>query len=235
MILNVIIVLVACTTSVVPTTTVTPVPAPSETATVPTVEPLVYFREADMISSPGSISPDAFKAEVDGARFLVTWSDEKALLQDGIQNHFRLELEENFFITRLWIASFEDDWILICSVSNNDVSGGFVARFNGQSLHPIWIVKSYDPRGEPIIRGETVYVTGDNSVSKLNLKTGEYVWKRGIPPENNTREFFAFERPTFEAGQVILKGANHIRTLFEQVRVDDTNGAIINIATTTNP
>lgn len=187
-----------------------------------------------MISSPGSISPDAFQTEVNGARFLVTWSDEKASSQDADKKHFRLELEESFFVTRLWVASFENDWVLVYSVSNHDRSGGFIARFTGQSLHPIWLVKSYDPRGEPIIRGETVYVTGDNSVSKLNLTTGEYEWKRGIPPENNAREFFAFERPTFEAGQVILKGANHIRTLFEQVRIDDKTGAIISVTTKTN-
>jgi hypothetical protein len=150
--------------------------------------------------------------------------------------HFKLELEDYFFVARAWVTLYEGDWILVYDVSDMDVSGGFIARFSGADLGPIWMTKSFGAHsGEPVIRGQAIYVTGLNSVSKLNLQSGEHYWKRGIPPENNTREFFAFGRPTFEAGQVILEGTKDLRTVFEQVRVDDTNGAIINIATTTNP
>jgi hypothetical protein len=228
--------LVACTVPVTPTPAVAFVPIQSETATPQTTDALVYFQEANAVISANAVTPDAFEVKLDGNQFFITWDGDKTLSKDNSPKQFRVELEDYFFITRAWVTPYEGDWILVYDVSDMDVSGGFIARFSGPDLSPIWTTKSFGAHsGEPVIRGQAVYVTGLNSVSKLNPQSGEHYWKRGIPPENNAREYFSFGRPTFGAGQVILEGANDLRTLFEQVRVDDTNGAIINIATTTNP
>jgi hypothetical protein len=235
--LGMLVVFAACTTLAAPQSPpVTFAPVQSETATPQTTDVLVYFQEANAVISANAVTPDAFEVKLDGNQFFITWNGDKALPKANSSEQFNLELEDYFFVTRAWITRYEGDWILVYDVSDMDVSGGFIARFSGADLSPIWTTKSFGAHsGEPIIRGQAVYVTGLNSVSKLSLRSGEHYWKRGIPTENNAREFFAFERPTFEAGQVILKGANDLRTAFEQVRVDDTNGAIINIATTINP
>src|SRR5262249_4672546 len=99
---------------------------------------------------------------------------------------FKIKLDELFYIVSLAYLEYKDKLILLCEVSDADASGGGVYCLNRGNLRTAWYahIPAFNI-GKTLVEDNYVYITAIGFISKLDLRSGQYVWKHGDLYERN--------------------------------------------------
>ena len=173
---------------------------------------LVVTREA---KGSDDVRPDRFTFSVGGFQYSVK-ADGAAVRsgQGGTSQRFRLPVERDRWIERLWYLPVERDVVLICEDSDGEGGGGIVVRLAGQRLQRQWVTKLPGFNiGEGLLDGEHLYLTAIGFVGKLDINTGRFAWAHQNLHQNPYGDvrFNAFKRPIFRDDVVVFTdGTNTI-------------------------
>ncbi len=173
----------------------------------------------------------------DDPRF--TWNDTNLKLYDIEWQILDLSeiLEEDFpFVDSLAYASYENDLIIVFEASNGDYADSKIARLDSETLKPKWVTDfaSFNI-GKPIIRDNHLYATSIGVIGKINVDTGEYLWKHTDLYDQDTEDFTVFKAPVFNDTKIIFQDINFLTTCPKRIEVNDSDGSILNIVETCFP
>jgi outer membrane protein assembly factor BamB len=88
------------------------------------------------------------------------------------------------YILKLFYCFYQDDLILIFNVSNGESGGGQIARIKGGNIKKIWHNDNLGHINKGVAEDNNIYLAGNEFIAKINLDTGELIWKRRELNEN---------------------------------------------------
>jgi len=159
--------------------------------------------------------PDRFTFSAGGFQYSVK-ADGTGVrsAQGGTSQRFRLPVDSDKWIERLWYLPIERDIVLICEDSDGESGGGIVVRLAGQRLQRRWVAKLPGFNiGEGLLDGAYLYVTAIGFVGKLDLNAGKFAWAHENLYQNpyGDGRFSAFKRPILRDDVVVFTdGTNTI-------------------------
>ncbi|HEX6182822.1 MAG TPA: hypothetical protein VFZ44_02850 [Pyrinomonadaceae bacterium] len=192
------------------------------------------FKEAE--GTPAGF-PSAFKFEVNGFSYHVGANGNGRRTKGDRTRRFNLRLDGRDFIEKLSFAVYEGDLLFVCQVGDGESGGGLVMRLEQPSMRALW--KQEIPAfnvGEPLREGHSLYVTGIDFVGRLDLRTGEYIWRHddlsgrtdaaraGTSPD----DFNSFETPEL-AGDTVLFRERPVYNRRRTLVVNRKTGEVIRI------
>ena len=128
-------------------------------------------------------------------------------------------------------------YLVIVFVSSNlDFAGSKIARIDGETLIPKWVTDFGGFNiGLPIIRANSLYVTSIGAIGKVDIDTGEFLWKHTDLYDQDTQDFNSFKAPLFSEAKIIFQGKNIFSTCPKRIEVNDSDGTILSIVRTCFP
>jgi len=208
------------------------------TPTVPHIVPTVVAEPVFQLAAPSDQDfPQYYTLVFDRRVIVVTWNDNALdFPQESQREILNLTTEKSFLIDKLWYTRFGEDLIIVYSITNFDVGKSYMARINMPKKSPTWntAVGAFN-LGEPVIRGQYIYVTAIGLVAKLDSGTGKYVWRHDGLYDRQTQDFNDFQKPVLDGERVVFQGNNHFSDIAKRIEVKDSTGEIIGIFTTDQP
>lgn len=197
-----------------------------------TNEQIALFYES---APSNTFTPTYFRLYHNQANILVTWSDDNVdLPNDYFWKQVKLDVESGFVVDKLLFTPYHDDLMLAYTVSDGEYKTSYVSRIDGQTLEPVWnaIVPAFN-MGVPAIQKQYIYVTSIGFIGKINVETGEYVWKHEDLWQRNDGGYNSFALPILNGEQVIFEehpdaGAFYGRQA-KRIIVNSSNGEILYI------
>lgn len=140
---------------------------------------------------------------------------------------FRLKLGKGFYVASLLFLEHQESVILLCGVSDSDAGGGAIYSLGRGDLRLEWMadIPGFNV-GEALVEDNYAYITAIGFISKLDLRTGRYVWKQGDLFEKN-HSFNNFDVPKITGNRVIFKGAGPYGHSPTTIEVDKRSGKIL--------
>jgi hypothetical protein len=142
---------------------------------------------------------------------------------------FNLKIERSEFIESLSFLDFQDNMLIITSLTDNESGYGAVYSLSKNSSQVKWVanIPGFNI-GDVMLEDRYAYITAIGFVSKLDLQSGKYIWKHtGLYKRN--RAFGSFDRPKFQGQKVIFKGISPDGDTATNIVVDKVSGKLITI------
>jgi putative pyrroloquinoline-quinone binding quinoprotein len=198
-----------------------------ETRPAPPPQPSKVFQEARAVNAPA-----AFEFEMEGFVYHIRQNGNGRRTKKTKTRGFNLRLDSGDSIGRLFYSEFEGDLLLLLHISGVGGGAGLVTRVEQPSMRGLWRQRIAAPDvGQPLRDDGHLYVTGKGLVGKLNLRTGEYLWRhegledmRGAEP----KPLNSFDKPELKGDAVLFREQpvyNPRRTLV----LDKKSGKIIRV------
>jgi hypothetical protein len=154
---------------------------------------------------------DTFLFESEGERYLVECRGlvTRHTSKGGIRS-FGLPLDLQAYIEMLSFMRFEGDPVFVYQQTDGDGANGLVVRLDSVTLEPKWTARipAFN-LGVALRNYSDLYVTGIGFVGRLNLTTGEYLWRHD--DLYHTEGFNSFGPPRL-VGDMLEIDANGERT-----------------------
>lgn len=187
---------------------------------------LRVFKTAE--HSPEPVPPYVYSFSVGGDQFTVRGYGDVTKTSPGSPDRtFKLEMDEESEIERLYYLEDEGALFFIYEMSDGESGWGNVAGFDRATLRPRW--RAHIPGfniGEALVEGNFIYLTAIGFIARLDLRTGKYSWKhRGLYERNHA--FNNFELPRIEGDEVIFSGAGDRGTGPPSIVVNKRSGKIL--------
>jgi len=183
------------------------------------------FTEARQISEG---SPPAFEFELSGFTYRINGNGAGRRVKGEQTRRFNLRLDGGDYVERFYFAEYRDNVVLLCGVTNGESVAGFVARLEQPSMRTRW--KQFIPAfnvGAGLIKDGHAYLTGINFVARLDLRTGEYVWKHDhLERGRGGGDFNSFEVPSIEGDAVLFREKPTGKSPARTIRVNRKTGKI---------
>ncbi|MCA1633100.1 MAG: PQQ-like beta-propeller repeat protein [Acidobacteria bacterium] len=198
-----------------------PAPAPS-----PQPQPSKVFREARRTSQS---VPPAFEFELSGFTYQINGNGAGRRIKGGQTRRFNLRLDGGDYIERLSFTEYRDNVLLLCGVTDGESGAGFIVRLEQPSMRSRWKrhIAAFNV-GAGLIEDEHVYLTGISFVARLDLRTGEYVWKHEKLERGGGGDFNSFEVPEVRSDAVLFRekptGKSPARTVSVNRKTGKING-----------
>lgn len=140
---------------------------------------------------------------------------------------FNLKLAEDDFIESLSFLDFEDNILILASITDNDSGGGSLYSLRKTNSQIKWVanIPGFNV-GDVAIEDSYAYITAIGFISKLNLRSGKYVWKHTDLYKTN-QAFGFFDRPEIKGKTVIFRGLSPDGVASKNIVVDKTSGKIL--------
>jgi hypothetical protein len=142
---------------------------------------------------------------------------------------FNLKIASSDFIESLSFLDFEDNILMIASITDNEGSGGSVYSLRKTNSQVKWVtnIPGFNI-GDVTIEDNYAYITAIGFISKLDLRSGKYIWKHTNLYQKN-RAFGSFDRPELQGKTVIFRGVSTDGVAPKNIVVDKISGKIIAI------
>ena len=142
---------------------------------------------------------------------------------------FNLKIASSDFIESLSYLDFEDNILILASITDNEGSGGSVFSLRKNNSQVKWVanIPGFNI-GDVAIEDNYAYITAIGFVSKLDLRSGKYIWQHPNLYQKD-RAFGSFERPEIQDKTVIFRGVSTDRTATKNIVIDKKSGNIIAI------
>jgi hypothetical protein len=142
---------------------------------------------------------------------------------------FNLKIASSDFIESLSFLDFEDNILIIASITDNEGSGGSVYSLRKTNSQVKWVtnIPGFNI-GDVTIEDNYAYITAIGFISKLDLRSGKYIWKHPNLYQKN-RAFGSFDRPEIQGKTVIFRGVSTDSTAPKNIVVDKVSGKIVDI------
>lgn len=161
--------------------------------------------ELTRLAREGEPFPERFTFR-DGTSDYVVRSDGRGerVTRDGRRRRFRIEVEKDNRIERLYFLPCQGDLLLVYEMTDGETGIGAVTRLSGDSLRRKWkaSVLGFNV-GVGLREGDDLYLTAIGFVGKLKLSDGRYAWKHdGL--YQRYKAFNDFEVPRIEGDNVVF-------------------------------
>jgi hypothetical protein len=142
---------------------------------------------------------------------------------------FNLKIATGDFIESLSFLDFEDNLLMIASITDNEGSGGSVYSLRKTNSQVKWAtnIPGFNI-GDVTIEDNYAYITAIGFVSKLDLRSGKYIWKHPNLYQKN-HAFASFDRPEIQGKTVIFRGISTDGAAPKNIVIDKASGKIIAI------
>jgi hypothetical protein len=143
---------------------------------------------------------------------------------------FNLGLPGPYPVSVMYYAEYQGNVLLVGGITDGDMfQQGFVTRLEQPSMRSRW--KQTIPGllgGEPLRVKQYLYVTGRRFIGKLDLTTGDYIWKHDKLDERSDKgNFMQFVRPEVDGDEVLFKEADVYNRRAATVVVNNKTGKIV--------
>lgn len=157
-----------------------------------------------------------------GKSFRLITQDVNSATSPVAKTVLRIDVPAGFFIGRVRAASIHDDLVLLVDITGDETDNGIVARFDSRHARQ-WQhrIPAFN-LANPVLRGNVAFLSGIGYVEKLDLATGQSVWKHEDLYEQDSDTFNAFQPAAFAGDTVIFqdyKGARAVKVLAESGEV----------------
>lgn len=202
-------------------------------AATPPKPPHLFEKATPIPEPPPGVyaEPDAFEFEQSGYRYRVAANGAGRRTKGDAVRRFNLRLAGGDRITRLYFSGHEGNVLLVGEVSDGESGAGFVARLEQPSMRALW--KAELPAfnvGPPLREGPHLYLTAVGFVAKLDLETGQFVWRNGrLYGRGGRGTFNSFVRPEVGGGAVLFREVPADSRPAKTLRVDRKTGKILSI------
>ncbi len=142
---------------------------------------------------------------------------------------FNLKIARSDFIESLSFLDFEDNILILASITDNEGSGGSVYSLRKNNSQVKWVanIPGFNI-GDVAIEDNYAYITAIGFISKLDLRSGKYIWKHTELYQTN-RAFGSFDRPNIQGRTVIFRGSSSDGSVPKNIVVDKKSGKILAI------
>jgi len=175
----------------------------------------------------------SFEVAFDSSDYAYTLGQDgrgKRTRNNSFKQSFDLRLDKDENLERLiYYSNFRGDILFICESSIGDGGAGFIARLDGRTLRLKW--KRHIPAfniGQGLLHDDSAFVTAIGFVGRVNLESGEYMWRHDdlYGPKDNA--FNSFEAPEITNGVVrFVETESYHRKTLANLEVDIATGKII--------
>jgi len=136
--------------------------------------------------------------------------------------------DSTLHVEGLLAASFACDLIVITEYTDGEGAGAQVTRLSRDALRPVWTSKSVGFNvAEPLIDSPYVYLAAIGTVAKLDLRSGEYVWRHDGLYDRETGAFNIFAQPVRRGDTVFFTSDPAHRGGGRQIVVRDSSGSVV--------
>jgi hypothetical protein len=142
---------------------------------------------------------------------------------------FNLKLASGDFIESLSFLDFEDNILILASITDNEGSGGSLYSLRKTNSQIKWVanIPGFNI-GDVTIEDNYAYITAIGVISKLDLRSGKYMWQHTDLYQKNGA-FGFFDRPKIQGKTVIFRGISSDGKAPKNIVVDKISGKIIAI------
>ena len=144
-----------------------------------------------------------------------------------------LNIDKDFYIEKLQYTKYSNNLLILCEESDSESGTGDVFLINGDNLKTLLKnrITGFNV-GEPVIKGRYIYVSAICFIGKIDLETGNYVWKHELNYNDNPHRYNAFNKPEFSGSNVIFNDTDRSNPKdgivpFGFIKVDDESGKIL--------
>lgn len=169
--------------------------------------------------------PDSFRFVVDADSFVVTGTGNGSRKRD--YHHFIVPLpDSDDYITSLSVAPYQSDLVFTVGYDDGEDGGGYVVRLSPDSSSPRWHANwfGFNVAG-PLFRPPYLYVAAIGTVGKIDLATGQYVWRHDDLYERSSGAYNLFDRPQLIADTVLFTSSADGKP--RRLLVNDSSGVIL--------
>lgn len=144
---------------------------------------------------------------------------------------FELDLAGSDNLARVYYAQYEGDLLLLCEDETWDAGSGFISRFDGRTLRQKW--RAQIPGfnvANGLIEGNSAYLGAIGFAAKLDLDSGEFIWKH----QNFYRKyrengaFNVFYTPKI-VGREVVYTENRFGKRPNIIRFNKNNGKVVKV------
>lgn len=136
----------------------------------------------------------------------------KLKTENGVGKAYIYEDRFNYYI-------FYEDLDLI-------YSGGYIEKISKNTMSSQYCEMIYFNLGQPIILNEFAFVSAIGFVGKLNLKTGQYIWKHDDLYDHEKYSFNIFDTVIIKHKTTEFISENYYSKSIDKIIVDNQSGEI---------
>lgn len=190
-------------------------PRAAACATVADAARAPEFRRASKTSAEAPPDAAAFEFEDGGFKYHVVANGNGRRVKGDKTRRFNLRLDGRDYVEGLRFAVHEGDLLLVCELYDGEARSGLVTLLEQPSMRALWSrpVPAAEV-GEPLRDGHSLYLTAFGFVARLDLRTGEYVWRHEEldgtlgdvrAGRDGARAFNSFETPELARDAVLFR------------------------------
>lgn len=176
---------------------------------------------------------DTLCFKIDGINFNIF---PNGLLCWGTSKADTIRLTTDMFVEKAYFIKIDSSLMLFCEESDSDYGTSEMFNLNLQEKKIKWKANIKDFNlGQPIVRGDFVYLTTLGSVAKFDLKRRKYVYKYSNLYDNQDESFNNFNTIVFKNNLTYFLSQKHTAANFDSVIVDEKeNKMTVKIAVNNN-
>jgi hypothetical protein len=175
--------------------------------------------------------PEAFEFELSGFHYRVARNGAGRRTKEGAVRLFNLRLAGADSIERVYVSEYEENVVLVYEVGDPETGAGVAARLEQPSMRARWQTEfpAFNV-GQPLRDGAHLYLTGIGFVAKLDLRTGQFVWRqRRLYGRAGEGTFNAFGPPEVSGDAVLFREKTDGDRPPKTVRVHRRTGKLLGI------
>lgn len=150
------------------------------------------------------------------------------LLSLGSSKTDTIRLTTDMFVEKAFFFKIDSSLFLFCEESDNDCGSSEVFNINLLEKRLKWKAQIYAFNlGQPIIRGDFVYLTTLGFVGKLDLKSGKYAYKYSELYDNQKYAFNNFDTIIFKDTMTYFLSKRSLAEIFDSIIVNEKNNKMV--------
>lgn len=138
-----------------------------------------------------------------------------------------IQLETDLIVSRAFLYETNEYFYVFFTDTDHDGATSWIQKISKNPLKSEYVeqIQGFN-LGQPIIHGESAYVTAIGFIGKFDLKSGMYNWKHHNLYDNETYSFNSFDTILMNKTQIQFVSENYRSKKVDKVVVDNQSGEI---------
>ena len=138
-----------------------------------------------------------------------------------------IQLETDLIVNRAYLHETQGDFYVFFTETDHEGATSWVQKISKNGLKSVYVeqIQGFN-LGQPIIDGESAYVTAIGFIGKFNLQTGSYEWKHHNLYDNEKYSFNSFDTVLINKTETKFISENYSSKKTDKVLIDNYTGEI---------
>ena len=138
-----------------------------------------------------------------------------------------IQLETDLIVNRAFLHETKKYFYVFFTDTDHDGATSWIQKISKSPLKTEYVeqIQGFN-LGQPMILGETAYVSAIGFIGKIDLKSGMYDWKHHNLYDNEKYSFNSFDTVLINKTQIEFVSENYRGKAVDKVVVDDQTGEI---------